>query len=82
MSDIAIRLSEYQQVINNIKNENIYLRKQLSVAEAENQEWKKKQEVLNITQSVLKKEDKAELKKEINKLVREIDFCIGYINSK
>lgn len=41
MSDIAIRLSEYQQVINNIKNENIYLRKQLSVAEAENQEWKK-----------------------------------------
>ena len=82
MSDIAVRLSDYQQVINHIKNENKALHHQLSVAEMENSECKKKQQVLGLMQSVLQKEDKAELKKEINKLVREIDFCIGYINSK
>ena len=38
--------------------------------------------MLSITQNLLKKEDTTEIKKEINRLVREIDYCISYINSK
>ena len=80
MSGIVARVNDYQHIINNLKKENAQLRQQLQQSESELAEWKNKQQVLSITQS--KKEDKAELKKEINQLVREIDYCIGYINSK
>lgn len=77
-----MRLNDYQQVINNLKEENSSLQTKLADVEAEMTEWKNKQQILGVTQSILKKEDKAELKKEINRLVREIDYCIGFINGK
>lgn len=82
MNAIVMRLNDYQQVINNLKEENKSLQTKLAEAEKEMTEWKNKQQILGVTQSILKKEDKAELKKEINRLVREIDYCIGYINGK
>lgn len=82
MNAIVMRLNDYQQVINNLKEENKSLQTKLAEAEKEMTEWKNKQQILGVTQSILQKEDKAELKKEINRLVREIDYCIGYINGK
>ena len=82
MNAIIMRLNDYQQVINNLNKENESLRKKLAEAEKEMTEWKNKHQILGVTQSILQKEDKAELKKEINRLVREIDYCIGYINGK
>lgn len=82
LNAIVMRLNDYQQVINNLKEENKSLQTKLAEAEKEMTEWKNKQQILGVTQSILKKEDKAELKKEINRLVREIDYCIGYINGK
>lgn len=82
MNAIVMRLNDYQQVINNLKEENKSLQTKLAETEKEMTEWKNKQQILGVTQSILKKEDKAELKKEINRLVREIDYCIGYINGK
>lgn len=82
LTGIVMRLNDYQQVINNLKEENSSLQTKLADVEAEMTEWKNKQQILGVTQSILKKEDKAELKKEINRLVREIDYCIGFINGK
>lgn len=82
LAKIAMRLNDYQQVINITKQENQSLREKLAAAEAEMAELKNKQQLLSVTQTILKKEDKAELIKEINRLVREIDYCIGFINGK
>ncbi|MDR1346514.1 MAG: hypothetical protein LBK03_07440 [Bacteroidales bacterium] len=43
-------------------------------------EWQDKYNLLTITQTILKKEDKQETKKKINDLVREINRCIEILN--
>ena len=82
LSRIIIRISENQQIINNIKNENQNLTEESEAARQELEMWKNKHRALAMSQKILNKEDNNELKKEINELVREIDFCIGYINGK
>ena len=82
MHGVIARINEYQHIINKLKRENEALRRQAAAATEEAAQWKNKHQMLGATQSILKKEDKNELKKEINQLVREIDYCIGYINSK
>lgn len=62
-----------------LKKENIKLReenKQLKVQLEENEE---KYKLLTITKTILNKEDKKDIKKEINDLVREIDNCIEFL---
>ena len=82
MAGIIIRLRDYQQFVSQMQQENKALLCRIEAMGKEQQTEKKQQQVLGITQNLLKKEDTTELKKEINRLVREIDYCIGFINSK
>lgn len=82
LGDVITRISEYQKVIQTLQKENIELRERLKELKT-TQDTQQNEERLNIiTQSILRKEDKTEIKKEINELVREIDYCISYINGK
>ena len=82
MAGIIIRLRDYQQVVDDMQKKNQELLCRIEAMGKEQQTEKKQQQVLSITQTLLQKEDTTEIKKEINRLVREIDYCIIYINSK
>lgn len=82
MAGIIIRLRDYQQLNSQLQQQNAELLCRIEAMGKEQQNEKKQQQMLSITQNLLKKEDTTEIKKEINRLVREIDYCISYINSK
>ena len=82
MAGIVIRLRDYQQFVSQMQHENKELLCRIEAMGKEQENRKNQQQMLGITQNLLKKEDTTELKKEINRLVREIDYCIGFINSK
>lgn len=82
MAGIIIRLRDYQQLNSQLQQQNAELLCRIEAMGKEQQHEKKQQQMLSITQNLLKKEDTTEIKKEINRLVREIDYCISYINSK
>ena len=82
MAGIIIRLRDYQQLVGQMQHENNELLCRIEAMGREQENRKNQQQILGITQNLLKKEDTTELKKEINRLVREIDYCISYINSK
>ena len=82
MAGIIIRLRDYQQVVDGLQQRNQELLCRIEAMGKEQDNEKKQQQMLSITQNLLKKEDTTEIKKEINRLVREIDYCIGFINSK
>ena len=82
MAGIIIRLRDYQQVVDDMQKKNQELLCRIEAMGKEQQTEKKQQQVLSITQTLLQKEDTTEIKKEINRLVREIDSCISYIHSK
>ena len=82
MAGIIIRLRDYQQLNSQLRQENNELLYKIEAMGKEQQNEKKQQQMLSITQNLLKKEDTTEIKKEINRLVREIDYCISFINSK
>ena len=81
MAGIIIRLRDYQQLNSQLRQENNELLCKIEAMGKEQQTEKKQQQMLSITQNLLKKEDTTEIKKEINRLVREIDYCISFINS-
>ena len=78
MAGIIIRLRDYQQVVDDMQKKNQELLCRIEAMGKEQQTEKKQQQVLSITQTLLQKEDTTEIKKEINRLVREIDSCISY----
>jgi len=82
MAGIIIRLRDYQQINNSLQQQNKELLCRIEAMGNEQENQKKQQQMLSITQTLLQKEDTTEIKKEINRLVREIDYCISYINSK
>ena len=82
MAGIIIRLRDYQQIVDGLQKRNQELLCRIEAMGKEQQTEKKQQQMLSITQNLLKKEDTTEIKKEINRLVREIDYCISFINSK
>lgn len=82
MAGIIIRLRDYQQINNSLQQQNKELLCKIEAMGNEQENQKKQQQMLSITQTLLKKEDTTEIKKEINRLVREIDYCISFINSK
>ena len=82
MAGIIIRLRDYQQVNSSLQQQNKELLCRIEAMGKEQENKKQQQQMLSITQTLLKKEDTTEIKKEINRLVREIDYCISYINSK
>ena len=57
-----------------MKNENDRLQTRVKDLE-------EKLKLMTITQTILHKEDKTEPKRKITELVREIDNCIGLLNS-
>ena len=82
MAGIIIRLRDYQPVVDGLQQRNQELLCRIEAMGKEQDNEKKQQQMLSITQNLLKKEDTTEIKKEINRLVREIDYCISHINSK
>ncbi len=82
LKDSIIRLTEYQKEVQLLREENAQLKKQLEEEQQEKNGWREKHNLVTITHTLLKKEDKTEVKKEINELVREIDNCIGFINGE
>ena len=82
MAGIIIRLRDYQQVNSSLQQQNKELLCRIEAMGKEQENKKQQQQMLSITQNLLKKEDTTEIKKEINRLVREIDYCISFINSK
>ena len=82
MAGIIIRLRDYQQINNSLQQQNKELLCRIEAMGNEQENQKKQQQMLSITQTLLQKEDTTEIKKEINRLVREIDYCISFINSK
>ena len=82
MAGIIIRLRDYQQIVDGLQKRNQELFCRIEAMGKEQQTEKKQQQMLSITQNLLKKEDTTEIKKEINRLLREIDYSISFINSK
>ncbi len=82
MAGIIIRLRDYQQVVDGLQQRNQELLCRIEAMGKEQDNEKKQQQMLCITQNLLKKEDTTEIKKERNRFVRERDYCISYINSK
>ncbi len=82
MAGIIIRLRDYQQINSSLQQQNKELLCRIEAMGNEQENQKKQQQMLSITQTLLQKEDTTEIKKEINRLVREIDYCISFINSK
>lgn len=76
----ALRLNESARDIERLQEENSQLKEMLKEKESQVVELQEKYELLTITKTILKKEDKIETKKKINDLVREIDNCILLLN--
>jgi chromosome segregation ATPase len=85
---IETKIIKIKQVVEEKNEENKALQKSLTTAlekieklENENQLLSDKNKILTITKTALYKEDKKETEKRIEKLVRDIDHCIGLLNS-
>ncbi len=76
-----VRLKEYRQDIESVRSQNRQLAEENERLNAQVADLQEKYNLLTITKTILKKEDKIETKKKINDLVREIDNCIGFLNN-
>lgn len=76
-----VRLKEYRQDIESVRSQNRQLEEENERLNAQVADLQEKYNLLTITKTILKKEDKIETKKKINDLVREIDNCIGFLNN-
>jgi hypothetical protein len=63
-----------------LQAENNSLKMELNQWQKTAKEWQEKYNLLTITQTILKKEDRQETKKKISDLVREINRCIEILN--
>jgi len=75
-----IRLDEYRAKISLLTKENEQLKRENAALQEQVAEFNEKYKLLTLTQTLLKKEDKTDIKKKINDLVREIDNCILLLN--
>ena len=75
-----IRLDEYRAKISLLHKENEQLKRENATLQEQVIELNEKYKLLTLTQTLLKKEDKTDIKKKINDLVREIDNCIMLLN--
>lgn len=87
-NDIEYRLKQTQLRLKEFRKDNLQLTDENAKLKEENDQLKGKVAELNeriklmtITQTLIKKEDKTETKRKITELVREIDNCIGILNS-
>lgn len=88
-NEVEYKIKQISIRYNEQREENQKLKKNVDQLKLENADLTKRTEELNeklklvtITKTILKKEDKKDIKKKINDLVREIDDCIGLLNSE
>jgi len=84
---IESKLIGIKQVVEEKKEENNTLKNNLSIAlerieqlENDVNRLNEKNNIITITKTALYKEDKKQTEKKINKLVRDIDYCIELLN--
>jgi regulator of replication initiation timing len=65
-----------------LKIENEHLKIEKKNLRKEIDDLKEKNKFLQLSKSIIKKEDKSEIRKTINDLVREIDNCITLLNKE
>ncbi|MBQ9434698.1 MAG: hypothetical protein IJU33_01040 [Bacteroidales bacterium] len=75
----TVRYQECKKENEELKAENERLQEELGRLKLQLQENEEKYKLVTITKTILNKEDKKDIKKEINDLVREIDNCIEYL---
>ena len=87
-NDIEYRIKQAQLRLIDISRENKQLQEEKQLIKIENErlqahvrELEEKLKLMTITQTIIQKEDKTETKRKITELVREIDNCIGLLNS-
>lgn len=87
-NDIEYKIKQAQLRLKDIRQENKKLREENEQLKSANEqltnavkELDEKIKLMTITQTIIKKEDKTETKRRITELVREIDNCIGLLNS-
>ena len=87
-NDIEYKIKQAQLRLIDISRENKQLQEEKQLVKNENErlqarvrELEEKIKLMTITQTIIQKEDKTETKRKITELVREIDNCIGLLNS-
>ena len=87
-NDIEYKIKQAQLRLIDISRENKQLQNEKQLIKNENErlqahvrELEEKLKLMTITQTIIQKEDKTETKRKITELVREIDNCIGLLNS-
>ena len=87
-NDIEYKIKQAQLHLIDISKENKQLREEKQLLKNENErlqtrvkDLEEKLKLMTITQTIIHKEDKTETKRKITELVREIDNCIGLLNS-
>lgn len=87
-NDIEYKIKQAQLRLIDISRENKQLQEEKQLIRNENErllarvrELEEKIKLMTITQTIIQKEDKTETKRKITELVREIDNCIGLLNS-
>ena len=87
-NDIEYKIKQAQLRLIDISRENKQLQEEKLLIKNENErlqarvrELEEKIKLMTITQTIIQKEDKTETKRKITELVREIDNCIGLLNS-
>lgn len=75
----TVRYQECKKENEELKAENERLQEELKRLKLQLQDNEEKYKLVTITKTILNKEDKKDIKKEINDLVREIDNCIEYL---
>ena len=76
------RFSELKAKYETARRENEALRAALSEAKGRLEETEEKLKLVELTSTIVDREDKTELKKQINDWVREIDNSIKLLNGK
>ncbi len=72
----VIQIREYRLEQENLKRENAQLKEEVVMLKKELLSLRENHNLLAISKTLLKKEDKKEAQKRINDIVREIDNCI------
>ena len=75
----TLQFNECKKENKELKEENLRLQEELKRLKLQLQDNEEKYKLATITKTILNKEDKKDIKKEINDLVREIDNCIEYL---
>lgn len=74
--------TEKTKLINELKEENINILTENKLYKKKLKETEEKTEILKTAKTIsLSDEDKTEVKEKINKIVREIDKSIGFLNA-